>query len=72
MDRCTKCRALPSGIEGHDGLFTHRMAGSQMQFKCADCGLLWTRTYAGEGAFQWMLATGEILGPELPRGRHPG
>ena len=50
---CENCRNLPEGIEGHAGLFTHRLSGSQMQFKCRSCGALWTRTSKAGGAYAW-------------------
>ena len=71
MHKCTSCSARPTGIEGHEDLFTHRMAGSQMQFKCRACNRLWTRSYQGEGAFEWKLSPGEIFGSDTPGWHQP-
>ncbi len=47
------------------------MAGSRMQFKCRACNLLWTRTYKGEGGFEWNLSQGEIFGADTPGWHQP-
>ena len=64
--RCTSCRSGPTGIEGHDGLFAYRMAGSRMQFKCRECDSLWTRSYKGEGGLDWSASLDELPGWEAP------
>ncbi len=71
MTKCPSCTAGPAGIEGHPDLYTHRMAGSRMQFKCRACNLLWTRTYKGEGGFEWNLSQGEIFGADTPGWHQP-
>lgn len=63
--------ARPKGIEGHDDLYSHRMSGSRMLFKCRACDSLWQRDYAGEGAFVWTASPGEFLGSEVPGRRDP-
>lgn len=71
MSKCPSCAARPSGIEGHQDLFTHRMAGSQMQFKCRACSLLWTRKVKGDGGFEWIMSPGEFFGTDTPGWHQP-
>jgi hypothetical protein len=71
MDKCAGCSARPTGIEGHRDLFTHRMAGTQMQFKCRACNLLWIRGDTGEGGFEWAMSSGEFFGAGTPGWHQP-
>jgi len=66
METCKGCTAGPSGIQGHDDLFTYRMAGKRLQFKCVACELLWVRDYKGGGGFEWARSTDEFAGLAPP------
>jgi hypothetical protein len=70
MTKCASCTAPLTGIEGHPDLFTNRMSGSRVQFKCRACSFLWVRSYAGEGKFEWAVSPSEFIGSEVPRGQH--
>ena len=52
-------------------LYTHRMSGSRMQFKCRECNLLWHRNYTGAGGFEWALSPGEFFGSDIPGWQRP-
>ena len=66
MNKCVSCSVRPSGIEGPADLFTHRMSGSQVQFKCRACSLLWSRSYKDDGGFDWKRSPGEFFGSNMP------
>ena len=69
MSICAQCQQRPTGIDGHEDLFAHKMGGAQMQFKCRSCGHLWTRRYVGDGSFLWeQPRAGEHPGIEMPHG----
>jgi hypothetical protein len=66
MEKCAPCLKGPSGIEGHDDLFTHTMNARQMQFRCRSCGTFWVRQYSGAGSFAWTPPRGEHPGMDVP------
>ena len=70
---CAKCQNGVTGLVGHVDLFILRLDGSTMQFKCANCGTLWTRTSSGRGELTWSSTTPEIKGMSVPgwRARPP-
>ena len=71
IEKCEKCSARPAGIEGHATLFTHRMTGSRVQFKCRACDLLWFRDQAADGSFEWSLSSGAFFGADMPGSQRP-
>ncbi len=66
LEKCANCRQGPSGIEGHERLFSHTMTGDLMQFKCRACGCIWSRRYGAKGTFVWTMPAGEHPGMETP------
>ncbi len=68
MTKCQKCESGPAGVEGHDKLFTHSMTSNQVQFRCQECGSIWTRHYAPQGTYTWAAPDGV----EHPGVRVPG
>jgi hypothetical protein len=53
---CERCKAGPSGISGHDDLYTKSfVAGSNVVLQCRTCGALWHRTAIKDGAFTWAV-----------------
>lgn len=70
--KCAKCENGVSGLVGHLDLFILRLDGATMQFKCATCGTLWTRTTNTRGLV-WCSTTPEIKGMAVPgwRARPP-
>ena len=66
-EKCAHCRRGPSGIAGHERLFSHTMGGNQMQFKCRECAGIWVRRQGADGKFTWSLpAAGEHPGADVP------
>ena len=67
METCPDCRRGPSGIEGHEQLFSQTMTMDQMHFKCRACGRLWVRRYAANGTYTWSApVAGERMGMDVP------
>ncbi|HET7729146.1 MAG TPA: hypothetical protein VFK48_03850 [Usitatibacter sp.] len=64
--KCPDCRRGPSGIAGHDRLFSHTMARDHMHFKCRECETSWIRRYRDDGGFSWAPAAGERPGMDVP------
>lgn len=52
-ESCSDCEAGPSGIVGHDRLYSHTMTGKEMQFACRACGRFWARSLAGSEPHAW-------------------
>jgi hypothetical protein len=56
---CERCNAKPSGISGHDDLYTKSfVAGSNVVMECRACGALWHRRAAKDGSFSWAETEG--------------
>jgi hypothetical protein len=74
---CSLCSSGPKTIDGHEGLFTQAFSNSRVLFKCAKCGTVWSRSYEGSGAFEWLRVhmPGTLHGrggvDMPPRGRGP-
>ena len=49
---CRNCEAGPSGIIGHEQLFSHIMSAREMHFTCRDCGDSWSRR-SNPGGYAW-------------------
>ena len=64
--KCSDCMRGPSGIAGHERLFSHTMGGDQMHFKCKECDRRWVRRYAENGSFSWAESKGEHPGMDVP------
>jgi hypothetical protein len=54
---CTECDQGPSGIAGHDRLFSHTMSAAAMHFKCRACQRAWSRTQLSDGDYRWDAIT---------------
>ena len=63
---CAPCGRGPTGIAGHDALFSHNMGATHMHFRCRDCGSVWVRRYGAEGDFLWGPSGGEHPGMDTP------
>lgn len=63
---CANCARGPQGLEGHENLFSQTMDASQIQFRCRECGHLWTRLYRGGGAIEWAEPAGRFPGVPVP------
>jgi hypothetical protein len=66
VEMCPDCRQGPSGIQGHDSLFSHTMSAERMQFICRTCTAIWVRHYGSEGTFVWAPPAGERPGMDTP------
>lgn len=66
MKKCRPCQDGPSGIEGHDDLFTRTMDGRHMQFVCRGCGAVWARYYNAPQSFQWKSLPAQVQGTAVP------
>ena len=62
---CGDCTAGPSGIAGHDRLFSHTMGSDHMHFRCRACGALWIRRSPVAQKFEWNRAE-ELFGGDTP------
>jgi hypothetical protein len=66
LQPCSHCRALPTGVEGHEGLYLTfpalppdpRRAPYDI-FICAKCEKRWGRAYEGGGQFGWVPIAGD-------------
>ena len=54
---CAECILGPSGIAGHDLLFSHTMSAIAMHFKCRGCQRAWARTRLADGDYRWSTIT---------------
>ena len=63
---CNFCKRGPTGIIGHDKLFSHTMTSDRMTFKCRECGSMWSRRYGDDGKFLWSPAAGGDVGMDTP------
>ena len=43
---CPDCRRGPSGIAGHDALYSQTMSPDEMQFRCRACQQAWARRHS--------------------------
>lgn len=70
---CDRCQAVPRGLEGHERLQARTLAASSICFQCTDCSQMWTRSYTGEGAFDWSRTRLVVdQGVALPGKSNPG
>jgi hypothetical protein len=60
---CAACSRGPSGLLGHEDLFSQSMDASQLQFKCRACGHTWARLYKGVGTIEWAEARANAGSP---------
>jgi hypothetical protein len=54
------------GLVGHFDLYILRLDSKMMQFKCATCGTLWTRTAKSEESLVWSNSESEMRGLPVP------
>jgi hypothetical protein len=66
MAQCDLCAAGPSGIAGHDRLFSQSMTPDLMHFLCRGCGSRWVRRAPAEGGYQGREPAGEHKGYDTP------
>lgn len=64
--RCAQCEEGPSGIAGHERLFSQTFGGDRMGFKCKECNCVWVRRAGTDGTFSWALPKGEFPGMDVP------
>ena len=64
--KCPKCQNGVTGLVGHVDLFILRLDGATMQFKCARCETLWTRTTSVRGNLAWSSTAPEMKGMAVP------
>jgi len=56
---CPECRNGLRGVEGHLAVVFESYEppspdeAARPCFRCSACGTLWSRTYEGDGQFQW-------------------
>lgn len=62
---CADCMAGPTGIAGHDRLFSETMGADHMHFRCRGCGALWVRRLPPGQHFEWSRSD-EIFGTDTP------
>ena len=63
---CMNCERGPSGIEGHERLFSQTFDHDQMRFKCRECNSTWVRRYGENGTYSWALPVGGHPGRDIP------
>ena len=62
---CSHCNRGPSGIAGHDELFSQTMSPPEMQFKCRACSQAWARRERADHAYSW-VPIGKFAGIDVP------
>ena len=66
MAKCADCERGPSGIEGHERLFSQTFDQAQMRFKCRECNCVWVRRYGENATYAWSLPVGGHPGMDVP------
>ena len=66
VGKCANCERGPSGIEGHERLFSHTFDSSQMRFKCRERNTIWVRRYGENDTYSWASPAGEHPGMDVP------
>jgi hypothetical protein len=66
MAKCSNCGKGPTGIAGHERLFSQTFGGDLMRFKCQECQCVWVRKSAPGGTFDWSLPKGEHPRMDVP------
>ena len=62
---CPDCRRGPTGIAGHDALFSQTMGSDEMQFRCRTCQQAWARKHPGTHSYHW-APIGKLAGMDVP------
>ena len=62
---CADCMAGPSGVAGHDRLFSQTMSADEMHFRCRACSVSWARRLALDGSHVW-AAIDAPYGADVP------
>ena len=52
-ETCLPCSTGPTGIAGHEQLYSHTMGADEMHFRCRGCGRAWSRRGSAGGPFEW-------------------
>ena len=50
-EACEDCNLGPTGVAGHDRLYSHTMSPTEMHFSCRACGRYWARPH--ESPYTW-------------------
>jgi hypothetical protein len=66
VSKCADCTKGPSGIAGHERLFSQSFGAEAMRFKCKACNFVWVRRTGSNGSFSWGLPAGEHPGMDVP------
>ena len=66
MVKCANCERGPSGVEGHERLFSQTFDMAQMRFKCRECNTAWVRLYGPNGTYSWAIPAGGHPGMDVP------
>jgi len=66
MPDCMACASGPSGIAGHENLFSETMGATRMHFRCRACKRLWVRHYRDGGDFLWRPSEGKLHDADTP------
>jgi len=62
---CPDCTRGPSGIAGHDALFSQTMTSDAMHFRCKACQQAWARQQRAPSGYSWM-PIGKLAGADVP------
>ena len=62
---CADCTRGPTGIAGHDSLFSQTMGLDEMHFSCRACKRAWARRPGTGDSYAWE-PIGEVAGAATP------
>jgi Zn finger protein HypA/HybF involved in hydrogenase expression len=62
---CSECKRGPSGIAGHDALFSQTMSAEEMHFRCKSCQQAWARKQRAADSYSWVPIC-KVAGSDVP------
>jgi len=62
---CPDCKRGPTGIAGHDALFSQTMSPEEMQFRCKACQQAWARKLRSTNSYAW-APIAKLAGADTP------
>jgi hypothetical protein len=62
---CRDCMRGPSGIAGHDALFSQTMSPDEMHFRCRACQQAWARRHEAANSYYWARIA-RVAGTDTP------